>query len=1001
MEGRSRGQRRDVKQLMGSEEGLFEWEEDTGGKAVEKKCVLVGKLWASRAINVKAAVDTMIKLWNPSKPIMGNVIDAKEKTFIFSFGAERDRARVLEGKPWHFDKFVWCFDEPNQSGKISDVPLFLFPIWARIYDLPISGRTSLENARKLGNCLGNFLHFKHGPNAELDRAIRVRVLYDIREPLKASIPIRMKGGSTSQFDVKYERLPTFCYGCGLIGHREKDCDEGPYDEEDLKFGEWLRASPWKVVKTEKEGVGKAARNLRPIFDEVGKDDSRDIISSMIKKLQNIALDLKSKKHSEKLNGSIKRGGEEAGVSHVVNGEGQQAEEVGRGSSIGEVCSLEGMGGREATYVPYVVEVLMGEGEGASVHHMDFRVRGDGGEWRITGFYGWPSVTDRHLSWELIRLLHSQSQLPWVCIGDFNEIMYSTEMKGGSRPQWQMNNFRNALDDCGLRCIAWEGYNFSFDNGQAGEANRQSMLDRAVCTGEWTDLFPFARLHYLARDWSDHAPIKLFLNMREMGDRRERGFKFEQIWVGEEGSGDAVSRGVERGRGDLVSILELSKLNEEARSVENIQRRKKLVAELAKLRGQEEKFWRQRSRALWLKDGDKNTKFFHTRAGERKTKNHIAKLIDDNGFPRVGDEEVAKVANAYFQGLFQTTQPMVTDDILAGVGNRVTAAMNGGLRREYTEEEITDALNQMHPLKASGPDGMNGLFYQTYWDLVGPCVTRTVLAILRGESSPREINKTNIVLIPKKKAPDKIREFRPISLCNVAYKPVSKVLANRLKAFLGDIVSENQSAFTPGRAISDNVLIAFEIFNFMKGHNGREGFMALKLDMAKAYDRVEWVFLERVLRAMGFDRAWIRRVMECVSTVSFSVLINGQPSSTFIPSRGLRQGDSLSPYLFILCAEVLSILMRRAVEQRSLHGVRIARTAPPISHLLFADDSIFFMRASADEVETVSNMLRRYENASGQLAKYFPNGDVMSASIGSSPSYMWRGMIEAREALMTG
>ncbi|XP_074274046.1 uncharacterized protein LOC141597480 [Silene latifolia] len=1059
MEGRSRGQRRDGKQPMGSDEGLFEWEEDTGGTTEEKKCVLVGKLWASRAINVKAAVDTMIKLWNPSKPIMGNVIDAKEKTFIFSFGAERDRARVLEGQPWHFDKFVWCFDEPNQSGKISDVPLFLFPIWARIYDLPLSGRTSLENARKLGNCLGNFMHFEHGPNAELDRAIRVRVLYDIREPLKASIPIRMKGGSTSRFAVKYERLPTFCYGCGLIGHGEKDCEEGPYDEEDLKFGEWLRASPWKVVKTEKEGTGKAARNLRPLFDEVEKEDSRDIISSMIEKLQHIALDLKSKKHSEKWNGNTERVGEEEGVSRMAIGEGQQAEEADGGSRIGEVRSLEGMGGRETTCVPYAVEVLMGEGEGgetvdarlkggqeadgsggcgtvrgwrrlareggeegggqsgtteaglvttkrnreesgleggqkkSSIHHMDFRVRGDGNEWRITGFYGWPSVTDRHLSWELLRLLQSQSQLPWVCIGDFNEIMYLTEMKGGSRPQWQMNNFRNALDDCGLRCIAWEGYNFSFDNGQAGEANRQSMLDRAVCTGEWTDLFPFARLYYLARDWSDHAPIKLVLNRKETAERRERSFKFEQIWVGEEGSGEAVARGVARGRDDLVTTLEecakelqawkktgikqisrsiggklkqLSKLNEEARSVENIQRRKRLVAELAKLRGQEERFWRQRSRALWLKDGDKNTKFFHTRAGERKSKNHIAKLIDDNGIQRVGDEEVANVANAYFQGLFQSTQPMVTDDILVGVGNRVTAAMNDGLRRAYTEEEITEALNQMHPLKAPGPDGMNGLFYQTYWDQVGPCVTRTVLAILRGELSPREINKTNIVLIPKKKAPDKIREFRPISLCNVAYKLVSKVLANRLKVFLGEIVSENQSAFTPGRAISDNVLIAFEIFNFMKGHKGREGFMALKLDMAKAYDRVEWVFLERVLRAMGFDRAWVRRVMDCVSTVSFSVLINGQPSSTFIPARGLRQGDPLSPYLFILCAEVLSSLMRRAVEQNSLHGVRIARTAPSISHLLFADDSIFFMRASTEEVETVSNVLRRYENASGQL-----------------------------------
>ncbi|XP_074306594.1 putative mitochondrial protein AtMg01250 [Silene latifolia] len=122
-------------------------------------------------------------------------------------------------------------------------------------------------------------------------------------------------------------------------------------------------------------------------------------------------------------------------------------------------------------------------------------------------------------------------------------------------------------------------------------------------------------------------------------------------------------------------------------------------------------------------------------------------------------------------------------------------------------------------------------------------------------------------------------------------------------------------------------------------------MAIKLDMAKAYDRVEWGFLRQVLITMGFDRGWTERVMECVSTVTFSVLLNGIPSEEFQPTRGLRQGDPLSPYLFILCAEALSNLMRRAVEANSIHGIRIARNAPAISHLLFADDSIFFARAT--------------------------------------------------------
>ncbi|XP_074293370.1 uncharacterized protein LOC141620383 [Silene latifolia] len=212
----------------------------------------------------------------------------------------------------------------------------------------------------------------------------------------------------------------------------------------------------------------------------------------------------------------------------------------------------------------------------------------------------------------------------------------------------------------------------------------------------------------------------------------------------------------------------------------------------------------------------------------------------------------------------------------------------------------------------------------------------------------------------------MRDFRPISLCNVVYKIVSKVLANRLKLFLGDIVSENQSAFTPGRLITDNILIAFELFHYMKNSRHSEGHMAIKLDMAKAYDRVEWSFLRRVLVTMGVDGDWICRVMDCVSTVTFSVLINGTPSEDLRPTRGLRQGDLVSPYLFILCAEALSNLMRRAVEENSLHGIRISRSAPAISHLLFADDSIFFARATLDEADIINNVLRQYESASGQL-----------------------------------
>ena len=142
-------------------------------------------------------------------------------------------------------------------------------------------------------------------------------------------------------------------------------------------------------------------------------------------------------------------------------------------------------------------------------------------------------------------------------------------------------------------------------------------------------------------------------------------------------------------------------------------------------------------------------------------------------------------------------------------------------------------------------------------------------------------------------------------------------------------------------------------------------MAVKLDMSKAYDRVEWSYLEAIMRRLGFHEKWIELMMMCVSTVSCSVLINGEPKGKFIPSRGLRQGDPILPYLFLLCVEGLSAMLKKEVRDGKIKGVAVSRGAPSISHLLFADDSIIFCRASVLECDRVMKVLEDYERVSGQ------------------------------------
>ena len=253
-----------------------------------------------------------------------------------------------------------------------------------------------------------------------------------------------------------------------------------------------------------------------------------------------------------------------------------------------------------------------------------------------------------------------------------------------------------------------------------------------------------------------------------------------------------------------------------------------------------------------------------------------------------EDVVSALLVGYYESLFTSLDPHNLDSVLDGVQAVVTKDMNAKLVEMYTAEEVAVAIKEMAPLKAPDPDGMPPLFFQTYWPDIGMDINEAVLSSLNSSSLLKSINHTFISLIPKVKNPERVTEFRPIILCNLIYKIISKVIANRLKPLLNSIISETQSAFIASRLITDNVLIAFELLHHMKtGCLGKKGFMALKLNMSKAYDRVEWVFLKNILLRLGFQQSWVNLIMECVTTVSYSILVNGEPEGMIYPSRGIR------------------------------------------------------------------------------------------------------------------
>jgi exonuclease III len=520
-------------------------------------------------------------------------------------------------------------------------------------------------------------------------------------------------------------------------------------------------------------------------------------------------------------------------------------------------------------------------------------------WKLTCFYGHPVAAKRHESWALLEHLQNFRPQPWVCIGGFNEILTQEEKTGPvMRKEKQMDQFRTALEVCQLKDLGYKGAKHTWTNGRQDDNFIKERLDRAVANMEWIALFREVTVYVLAARASDHKPLLLRLMHQdsEANPKYAKSFKFEAKWHQEEDYGDVLNEAWQEGSyGNSGLQLVQNKLatcqraltrwsgkkqgnveeaiKEKTKVVEELQMREgpgqwaeitRIKAEIEFLMNQEDTKWKQRAKQNWYLYGDRNTPFFHAWADHRRRINHIRSIKDEDGREWKKKKEIPIVFTDFYQKLFTTEGTLGAEDCLGVLEQRVSPTMNEELLKEFTMEEVDAALSQMHPLKSPGPDGFSACFYQRSWDTVRMEVGKAVLDFVNFGNFDHSINTTHIVLIPKKKNPSRVTDYRPISLCNVLYKLMAKVLANRMKHVLNLIISPHQSAFLPGRLITDNVTVAFEALHTMGTRlKGRKGYMALKLDMSKAYDRVEWDYLEMLMRRIGFAERWVDRIMVCV------------------------------------------------------------------------------------------------------------------------------------------
>ncbi|KAL4346365.1 hypothetical protein GQ457_17G012800 [Hibiscus cannabinus] len=528
------------------------------------------------------------------------------------------------------------------------------------------------------------------------------------------------------------------------------------------------------------------------------------------------------------------------------------------------------------------------------------------------------------------------------------------------------------------------YGSKFTWVRGGQNTAASRLDRFLFTPEFLVSYPRLGQYALPRGLSDHNPIFLREDRAEGGPRP---FKYFSHWSEIPGLVERVNIVASNCKGmGAASLLRAIKAGikvwvkdfraKEEESIGEVEEkisqlekdllvtgeRSIILNEISRLRSslwtkfrRDEREWLQKSRLKWFKEGDKNTKFFHAIASMRNKANHISCI-------RVGDavfSDHRSISKAFVQHFSEgyNQNPIIPVVNFVGTFKSLseTSAMN--LERPFTCEEVWEAISTADGSRAPSPDGFNLDFFKKFWPAVKHNVMDFFENFHEGTLVDVSINHSFISLIPKVSTPEKVDDFRPISLVGSLYKILTRVLSRRLAGCLGEVISEHQFSFTAGKQLADCALIENEVIDFLS-RNNREAILF------KAYDTVDWNFLDLVLQRMGFGTKWRWWVNMCISSASISVLINGVPSSRFNIKRGLRQGCPLSPLLFNLIGEALSVLICSAVNKGILKGVSIGDIGFPVSHIKFADDLMLFLEANEVNVRNTKRVLRVFEVVSG-------------------------------------
>ncbi|CAL8098266.1 unnamed protein product [Prunus armeniaca] len=934
--------------------------------------------------------------WRLKGPMQ--LVDLDNGFFIVRFVLEEDMLCMLTGGPWVVAGQYVAVQKWRPNFCAAEEHVSRITVWVRLSGMGVEFFNS-ETIKCIGDLIGSSYKVDvHTVGQMRGKFARVCVEIDLNMPL---IPYLVVEGRPMR--VEYENLPVICFNCCRVGHSKEHCpfakpihknnepdmdmtrdiqeemcshqvEKGPIDPSGDKAGFGI----WNVVPTRKAWK-KNFKNGTTASDDKGKGVSPEVVHKRQEKTFYSSNNLPQKDKKEVIQKGISEAGTydaSGSIFNILENECFDSEQEhvfgtleNHLSSNGKTVQSKDDGGWNAPILtnkgkkkigrprkldqalsnlrkPMTsfdnggleigeVEACRNEAADQDMEIQDLRdyvsvqLESEVGEALIADVSaccaedGKAQEGQPRISSSKARKVISQLGFPKAEISD------AVGFSGGIWLLWDDAKFNLRVIHCmdqavshGLIDLGFLGPKFTWVNKRAGGDFVMKRLDRVICNKEWripsAELKPF-RFEAM---WLKHCLFPEFIQAEWKNLEGSVSIKLDLlIPLLREWNTQVFGQIFQKKKRILARLQGIQRALCKGFSPFLSNLEKQLQQEFENLLDQEDVFWKQKSRI----------EYFH------------GLFLDD----------FVDIIRSPLPSLF----PHISEADLAAVSN------------EVTEKEVQDALLAIGPYKAPSPDGYSAIFFHNHWCLCKKDIEDLVFKCFSSGSVPESLNSTLVTLVPKITNPQSMLQFRPISLCNTLYKVVSKIIVGRLRPLMCKFVSPNQVSFVPGRQISDNIFIAQEVLHRFHRARGKTGYIAWKIDLSKAYDRLKWSFIEQTLAEIGIGETSLHLIMSCVKNVSYRIILNEELTESIKPQRGVRQGDPLSPYLFVLCMEKLSHIIAAKVLKKEWKAVRAARSGPLISHLFFADDLILFGEASAQQAMVMKNSLEEFCELSGQQVNF--------------------------------